>query len=307
MKFQRSTFLLVLVATLLMGGFFVSEVILGPKQQQSNGTDPKGEGGQLFNFEESDIVTLVIQRPDLTLTFEKRETPPVGESIWLMKQPEEIPASDGAVAFLLNLVATGSSRQTLDVGSDRKAEFGFDQPAIVNVTLTNGDEHTLVLGLPNFDRSAFYALTDTPPNAETLPIQLVSVDFDPAINRPLDEWKYTAEQPPSTEPSSDENPEGEESPADAPESNPPAAVETDLPEAAAPEEAAPEEAAPESPEPPELPESPDSEDPIESEEPLELEGQPQGETADETDTDDATDPLPPNSDDPNPSPPTPES
>ena len=98
-----------------------------------------------------------------------RAEPPEGESTWLMKQPEEIQASDGAVAFLLNLIATETSQRTLEVAGDRKTEFGFDRPAIVNVILENGEEHVLVLGLANFDQSAFYALIDTPPTSETLP------------------------------------------------------------------------------------------------------------------------------------------
>ncbi len=192
MKFQRNTFLLVLVATLVTGAFFVSEVFLAPKAEQADPAE-----GDLFGFEEEEIQAFQVQRPDLKLMFEKRASPPAGESHWLMTQPEKIQASDGAVAFLLNLLATGAVQQSLEVKGDRKSEFGFDQPAIVNVTLANGQEHVLVLGKANFDRSAFYALTDTPPTAQKLTVRLVSVDFEPAINRPLEEWKYTAELKPA--------------------------------------------------------------------------------------------------------------
>lgn len=328
MKFQRSTFLLVLAATLMMGGFFVSEVILGPRQAQNRDAS---QGGQLFDFEESDITAFQVQRPDLTLAFEKRDDPPAGESTWLMKEPEEIAASDGAVAFLLNLVATGSSQQTLEVEGDRKTEFGFDRPAIVNVTLANGDTHTLILGLPNFDRSAFYALSDTPPNADKLPVQLVSVDFDPAINRPLEEWKYTAEQPPSPEPSSDDE-TSEDGPEDSAESEPPAdqlpsdqpsaetetelqddpdsapseadTVEPDAPEPDAPEADPPEADPPEA----EAPEPEPSEaDPSEPDSPLESEEERPAPTSNTTNSNDDIEALPPGSDEPNSTPTSPES
>ncbi|NJR67489.1 MAG: DUF4340 domain-containing protein [Synechococcales cyanobacterium CRU_2_2] len=233
MKVQRNTFLLVLVATLGMGAFFVSEVILAPKPEQADVAD-----GNLFAFEEAEIQAIQIQRPDLTLAFEKRDSPPEGESDWRMTKPETIQASDGAVAFLLNLLATGNVQQTLEVAGDRKAEFGFDQPAIVNVTLANGKEHVLVLGQANFDRSAFYALTDTPPNAPTLSVRLVSIDFEPAINRPLEEWKYTAElklpDPPTPDPPNPELPTPE---SPTPESKSP---ESKSPESKSPESKSPE-------------------------------------------------------------------
>jgi hypothetical protein len=96
-------------------------------------------------------------------------------------------------------MATGKRQQTLAVPAAKQAEFGFDRPiAIAEVKLANQQTHRLILGNPNFNRSALYAQVD--PSAQTkadLSVVLVSTDFENAVNRPLADWKVkdTAPQP----------------------------------------------------------------------------------------------------------------
>ncbi len=220
MRIKGSTLALLLTATLLAGGVLITDLVRNSQGEQQAGSGPGNSGPgnsgpgdpeqpnaatpktkalPLFPFQESEITAFTLQRPDLTLKFAQRNPPDTAKPKWQMLQPEALDASDGAVAYLLNLLATESSRETFSMAGDRKAEFGLDRPtAIVNVTLQSGQSHVFVLGAPNFNSTQFYALTDTPPNADPLPIQVVTSDFGPAVTRPLAEWKYTAEAPPQS-------------------------------------------------------------------------------------------------------------
>jgi Domain of unknown function (DUF4340) len=123
---------------------------------------------------------------------------------WQMTTPEQVPASDGQVAFLLNLLATGKSDRSFTVPGSRLAEFGLDQPvATIEIQLDNGQTHKLVMGLPNFDRRSVYAQVDPPATAQPdAMVVLVPFDFYSAIDRPIADWKLTAELPPPTNPAS---------------------------------------------------------------------------------------------------------
>ncbi|WP_353258786.1 hypothetical protein [Prochlorothrix hollandica] len=109
---------------------------------------------------------------------------------WQLVQPLPGPANDGSVAFLLNLLVTGASDRTLEVSADRAPEFGFDQPfATITVTLKDGSSHRLVLGSPDFNRTALYAQVDPPEAPTTLTVRLIPITFEQAVTRPLNDWQ----------------------------------------------------------------------------------------------------------------------
>lgn len=189
MKFKSSTLMLVLAAGLLGGVVYLTQRFVPPSTQTQ-------QGQQLFTFEEDQVQALTITTPLRTLAVEKS---PQGE--WQMTQPETVPASAAAIAYLLNLMTTAQSDRPLTVPAERQEEFGLHQPlATINVMLTDGKPHQLVIGGYNFNRSALYALVDPPTDAaQPLSLVLVSPDFDNGVNRPLAEWK--AESRPSPSPS----------------------------------------------------------------------------------------------------------
>ncbi len=215
MKIQRSTLILALVAFGLSSGIYLQQRLANNPvaEVREAGAEP------LFAFDESEIAQFTIRRPDLTLSLEKRapansgdavadleaETAAAAQPDWSITAPEQTPASDGAVAFLLNLLATGDRRDSFSITNDgqpqaetqqRLGEFGLDQPlAQVELTLADGSRHQLILGNSNFDSSGIYAVKDTNASSDEIEIFLVNSSLEPAVLRPLEEWRYTAELP----------------------------------------------------------------------------------------------------------------
>ena len=209
MKLQRTPLILLLIALLLGGVVLVYETQGKPRQEAD---EAKKE--QLFGFKEEEVQTLDLAtqtqkfsfvktpagrlgadqksnpKPDAKQPDRSQKNSP-GPSVWMMTAPTKVLAEDASVAYLLNLMATGQRQQSFTIPAAKLAEFGLDKPlAIVQVKLSNQKTHQLVLGKPNFDRSAMYAQVDppTPPTGD-LPVTLVAIDFENAVNRPLPEWQ----------------------------------------------------------------------------------------------------------------------
>lgn len=197
MKLQRTP-LVLLVTALLLGGFVYWQEVQGQSKQETAQQQPS----KLFAFQESDVQTLSLTTPKQTLSFTKTPNSAASKSKasssqqskqstrWLMTAPKKTAANDASVAYLLNLMATGSRQQTLTIPATKQAEFGFDPPlAIAEVKLANQQSHRILLGKPNFNRSGLYAQVDPPANPTgDLAVAVVSIDFENAVTRPLAEW-----------------------------------------------------------------------------------------------------------------------
>jgi hypothetical protein len=198
MKFQRTSIALVFAALALGGYVYYTESKKPPQIDQA-----KSDEKPLFNFKEQDVQAFTVQTPKQTLAFEKAGN-------WILKRPEVAPADEGAVAFLLNLLATGKSDRTFTVPAAKKSEFGLEQPsATVEVKLNNQQNHRLVIGKPNFNRNFLYALVDSPDNQD-LSVLLIPINFQNAVDRPLIEWKRDKPKPkarPSISPSASPSPQ----------------------------------------------------------------------------------------------------
>lgn len=206
MKIQRTPIILFTIAALLGSVVLVLETQRGEKQQTVQSASPK-----LFPFQESDVQAFTITTPGFTRSFAKAPAVPVSQkppsprppaspvpAIWQMTAPKQTTASEGAIAFLLNLIGTGTSEKTLTVPQARLAEFGLAQPqATIDITLRDQKKHRLVLGNPDFNRSFLYAQVD-PPNSSSpeQTVHLVSLDFENAVNRPIEEWQQQAADKP---------------------------------------------------------------------------------------------------------------
>lgn len=259
MKLQRSTWTLLGVAVILGGYVLVTEL----SRSQSDSSTVATAGNQdLFRFEEDDIQSFIITTQDQTLAFEKDS-----DGVWQMTEPVAERANDSTVAFLLNQLATGRSNSPTEATADQLAEFGLAEPfAAVQVTLANGDTHSLLLGDVNFSGEFRYAIADPDPaltsTTNTEPaagtkttVVLVPNTFASAINRPLEEWQNlevipeieSPSEEPSEEPSGEPNEPPPESPpeestgeTDAPaQPQEPAAIEEEEPPAPADEQPAP--------------------------------------------------------------------
>lgn len=183
MKLKSTTLILVLAA-LLLGGFVYFFEVRSASQQEVEERAQK-----LFSFEEDKVESLSLKTQLRTLTFERSD-----EGNWQMTTPEQVPAEDAAVAYLLNLLATGRSDRTLTIPTEQREEFGLHQPlATIEVTLDNQETHKLIVGGYDFSRNFLYAQVDPPTETvENLEVSLISPDFDNAVNRPFGEWKRQA-------------------------------------------------------------------------------------------------------------------
>jgi hypothetical protein len=193
MALQKTTLALLGLALLLGGGALIYE--------RTRGTAPTGpqaaataDSQPLFSFKEADVQAFTITSPEQTLSFERTGQP---GNAWQMKSPKVGPASDASVAFLLNLLATGTSQKRLDVDTAQLAQFGLAPAKItVMVTLKNQQQHRLTIGSPIFDQSGIYGQIDAPPTPPAkVQVQVLPLNILNAVSRPLSEWEPSATAP----------------------------------------------------------------------------------------------------------------
>ncbi|XFA73900.1 DUF4340 domain-containing protein [Thermosynechococcaceae cyanobacterium Okahandja] len=178
---RTKTLILLATAAILGGGLFLFEQQL----PQPNGADQPVKA-PLFGFQEADVVALRIVAPQYTLNLKKQET-----GTWLIDREQDVPAEEGTVVFLLNLLATGQRDRSLDVPASRAADYGLSPPkATIDITLKDGSQHQLLLGNPTFDGLQLYGEIDPQPEPrDTMTVTLVPLDLQNAIERPLIEWE----------------------------------------------------------------------------------------------------------------------
>lgn len=194
MKLQRTTLVLLVSAILLGGVVYFSEMQTASKREATKTTKQP-----IFLFKEDQIQSLTIYTAKDTLEFERVNEPVAG---WRMKTPKEAPASNAAVAFLLDLLVEGKSDRSFTVPTNQRQEYGLDQPtATVKIQLKNKESHRLILGKPDFNNSSLYAQVDPPSQTPSqITVRLVPIDFQYAVNRPLSEWQQNKEKPPEPSP-----------------------------------------------------------------------------------------------------------
>ncbi|BAC08438.1 DUF4340 domain-containing protein [Thermosynechococcus vestitus] len=178
---RTKTLVLLTTAAILGGGLLLFEQQL-PNPNRSDTPIKK----PLFHFQEADVVALKIIAPDYSLNLKKLAT-----GNWVIDREKQIPAQEGTVVFLLNLLATGQRDRSLDVPTERARDYGLAPPrATVDITLKDGQQHRLHLGDTTFDGLKLYAEID-PPAAprQKMTVTLVPLDLRNALQRPLREWE----------------------------------------------------------------------------------------------------------------------
>ncbi|NJN86103.1 MAG: DUF4340 domain-containing protein [Leptolyngbyaceae cyanobacterium SL_7_1] len=177
--FKPMTLVLVSIAVLLGGVVYLAE------RRTASQTQAEQAGQELFDFQEEQVQSFSIRTEDQSLTFEK-----VGDT-WQLIDPENTRANDASVAYLLNLMATGSIERTLTADPKERPEFGLDLPlANIDVRLENQETHSLILGDYDFSRNFLYAQTNPSINNKgEIEVLLVSPEFENAVDRSLSEWK----------------------------------------------------------------------------------------------------------------------
>ena len=227
MKLQRTTLILMVLA-LGLGGFVYFYEIKGEPQRQAALVKQK----PIFSFTKDQVQALTIKTQEQTLQFE-RMAQNAGKksslSEWQMKAPNDNPASDPYVSYLLNLLVDSKSDRILSVPATQLPEYGLDKPlATVEVKLNNQQTHQLILGKPDFNNSFLYAQVDPlkSPSGQ-LNVLLVPLEFQYGVNRPLSEWtakdetkKETPLPSPSVSPENPKNNTSDKTPSPSPSPSP---------------------------------------------------------------------------------------
>lgn len=200
MKLQRSTVILVAVALLLGGVVLLTQTDRsGPNDSTSAQSDT--DASPIFEFEEADVVGLQIETDGQEVVFEQDES-----GFWQMIQPEEHPAEEAAIAFLLSRLTTDGLVQTTTIDAANPSEFGLEVPfATVELTLADDSTHLLVLGDADFSGQNYYALVDPEEfplleDAGEVSAAIVSANILSGVDRPLEEWRAIVETPEPEEP-----------------------------------------------------------------------------------------------------------
>ena len=193
MKLHRTTLVLLFTA-ILLGGFVYFAEIQGATKREAVKTTKQ----PIFALKEDDIQSLTLYLDEETLEFERVS----GKTGWQMKTPQDVPASNAAVAFLLNLLVEGKSDRSFPIKPSQFQDYGLDKPiAVVSVKLKNQQTHQLILGKPDFNRSFLYAQADpSVQSPQPWKVLLVPIDFEYAVNRPLSEWQSKSENSDSPKP-----------------------------------------------------------------------------------------------------------
>jgi len=181
---QKTTLVLILIA-LGLGGYVYFFEIRFPSQQEAAIESQRN----LFSFAEEDVQQLEIEKNSgETLEFVRLENT---ANSWRMKQPESLPAEEGTIVFLLDLLAKESSSKTFTVEANQLETYGLNNPlAIINVELKDNTKHQLVLGNSTFNQEQIYAQIN-PEDGETQEVSILPIDFQYAVERSLSEWKQS--------------------------------------------------------------------------------------------------------------------
>jgi hypothetical protein len=207
MKLQRSTVILV-AAALLLGGVVLVTQSRQSGSNQATTTEPTDvTATPVYEFAEADVVFLQIETAAQTVVFEKDD-----DGFWQMLEPNERPAEEAAIAFLLSRLVTDGLVNTTTIEAASPADFGLDEPfATVDLTLADGSTHRLILGDPDFSGQNYYALIDPetfplPDEVSDIEVAIVGENIFNGVDRPLEEWQAVVEDSPAEDASEpDEN------------------------------------------------------------------------------------------------------
>ena len=188
MKLKKTTWVLVGITFILGSAIALNELEFAPKREEL-----QEQQKQLFSFTEEEIQVITIEVGDQNIQIKRAEDK---DYTWQMEKPEKVPAEDGIVAFLSDLLVDGESESSLDIENRELKEYGLDKPfATIQVELEEGQKHQMILGNPDFSDKFVYALKDyDEENQEEAELLLVPMNFKNAVDRDLGEWKRKEEQ-----------------------------------------------------------------------------------------------------------------
>ncbi len=201
MKLQRTTLILIILM-LGLGGFVYFHEFYWKTQQE----EIKNKKQQIFSFQADDVQSLTVKTKNNTIILERNKNSERPK--WRMTSPQQVPANDAIVSYLMDLLVKGESdaakqplrERTISSSVNQLGEFGLTPPqATIDIKLKNQQNHQLLLGKSDFNNRFLYAQVDPKPKPDgNVDVLLVSKDFGNAVNRELSEWQEIPNQSEST-------------------------------------------------------------------------------------------------------------
>lgn len=182
MKLEKNTLLLILLAIFLSVGVYFYEI-----ETNVNKTENQLQQQQLFTLQEKDLQKIIIDRSDLNLEFVRTQS---NSQSWEMKSPQDAPAEDGRMSFLLDLLINGKKERSFTVSQQQLSQYGLEK-AIGKITIETNNKQTqqIILGKPALEPNTIYAqIIDTQGNNSETEIVVVSQNWQYAIEPQLSEW-----------------------------------------------------------------------------------------------------------------------
>lgn len=186
MKLKKTTWILMITALILIASVALYEI--SRKNQEANDIAAQ----KIFNttITEEQIRQIIITKPDVTLEFIRVAEQ---DNSWSMIQPEKILANEAVIAFLTDLIVTGTSDRVIPFAPTSLAEYGLEQPsATISFTTTDDQTHKIVLGQSTIGDRFIYAQVFFPDKI-TDNILLVSPNWHYAVDREDQEWSQESD------------------------------------------------------------------------------------------------------------------
>jgi hypothetical protein len=159
------------MSLLLMGALGAAALVYFIRGAKDREEKPR-PGRAAFSFGRQDVASLVLWRDGQNVVIENRG------GNWAIAQPVDAPADQSVVNLLLNGLAEALNSQSLPVLSRGAGSYGLNPPAVIlELTLRNGERHSVRFGDPDSSRQSVYALMDDSSEVALLPVHVaVSAD-----------------------------------------------------------------------------------------------------------------------------------
>jgi hypothetical protein len=156
------------MALLLVGALGAAAFVYFTWGRKDRGAEDKPRPGRAaFSFRRQDVATLALQRDGQRTVIESR-----GDT-WVITQPVDAPADQSVVNPLLDGLAAVKGGRELWAVPRESGSYGLDPLAVIlELTLKNGERHSLRFGDPDPSKRLVYTLMDDSPAVALLPIHI---------------------------------------------------------------------------------------------------------------------------------------
>ncbi|HKE03123.1 MAG TPA: DUF4340 domain-containing protein [Blastocatellia bacterium] len=166
------------MALLLAGALGAAAFVYFTRCTKDKASEEKPHTGRVaFSFKRQDVASLALRRDGQNVVIENKG------GNWAITQPVNAPADQSVVNLLLNGLSEALSAQSLRVLSRKAESYGLNPPSVtLELTLSNGQRHSVGFGDPDSSKQSVYALMDDSPEVVLLPVEIAVSADQPLLN-----------------------------------------------------------------------------------------------------------------------------